>query len=374
MDALTCLESQTAPQANAAMKCTALSLADYYERPADPADTLLGHRFLCREGGLLFVGPSGVGKSSASVQQDVCWALGRPAFGIEPARPLRILCVQAENDAGDMYEMARGVMDGLNLSAEDRLAIRERTLYASNKASTGPAFFDVLRRLLDSYKPDLIRIDPLQAYLGGDPKDSALMSWFCRESLNPLLEEYAAGAILNHHTPKTNFRDTAAWKASDWMYAGAGAADLTNWARAILVIDHAGGDVRGLFRFIAAKRGGRIGWRDEENEPVYERYFQHAREFGTIYWEDAECPARSTRSIPTKDDLLALVPEAEPIRKDALTSKAGAAGIGEKKVRGFIGELLGEGKLHEWFTPRKGTKAIVSVARKPQPAQTEIPI
>lgn len=372
MDALKCLESQTAPQAKATSECAALSLADYYERPTDPTATLLGHRFLCREGGLLFVGPSGVGKSSASVQQDVCWALGRPAFGIVPARPLRILCVQAENDAGDMHEMARGVIDGLRLSAEDRLALRERTLYASNKASTGPVFFDVLRRLLELFKPDLVRIDPLQAYLGGDPKDSALMSWFCRESLNPLLEEYSAGAVLNHHTPKTNFRETTNWKAADWMYAGAGAADLTNWARAILVIDPTGDDARGLFRFIAAKRGGRIGWRSENNEPVYERYFQHAREFGTIYWEDAERPARSTRSIPTKEDLLALVPETEPIRKDALTSKAGAAGIGEKKVRGFIGELLGEGKLHEWTERRQKVRPIILLARQPQPAQLEV--
>jgi len=45
---------------------------------------------------------------------------GRPAFGIEPTRPLRILCIQAENDAGDMTEMAVGVMNGLSLSAEDR--------------------------------------------------------------------------------------------------------------------------------------------------------------------------------------------------------------------------------------------------------------
>jgi hypothetical protein len=42
-----------------------------------------GNRFLCVEGGLLFVGPSGIGKSSAGMQQDICWALGRPADGRE---------------------------------------------------------------------------------------------------------------------------------------------------------------------------------------------------------------------------------------------------------------------------------------------------
>src|SRR6266852_145470 len=69
------------------------------------ADNLLGKRFLCVEGGMLFVGPSGIGKSSANVQQDILWSLGRSAFGIRPARPLRILCVQAENDDGDLAEM-----------------------------------------------------------------------------------------------------------------------------------------------------------------------------------------------------------------------------------------------------------------------------
>jgi len=63
-------------------------------------NNLLGNRFLCVEGGMLFVGPSGIGKSSASIQQDILWALGRPAFGIKPARPLRILTIQAENMTG----------------------------------------------------------------------------------------------------------------------------------------------------------------------------------------------------------------------------------------------------------------------------------
>ena len=48
------------------------------------------------------------------------------------------------------------------------------------------------------------------------------------------------------------------------MYAAAGNADLTNWARAILVIEPT--HVEGVFEFIAAKRGKRIGWgKPEEN-------------------------------------------------------------------------------------------------------------
>lgn len=78
----------------------------------DPAE-LLRNRFLCRGGGLLLVGPTGVGKSSLSMQAKILWALGRPAFGIVPARPLKSLLIQAENDDGDLAEMRDGVIKGL---------------------------------------------------------------------------------------------------------------------------------------------------------------------------------------------------------------------------------------------------------------------
>ena len=46
-------------------------------RPADddPSE-LLRHRFLCRLGGLLLVGPTGIGKSSFAMQAMILWALG----------------------------------------------------------------------------------------------------------------------------------------------------------------------------------------------------------------------------------------------------------------------------------------------------------
>jgi hypothetical protein len=361
------IQQPTAPHPPEAF--TPRSLTDFYELPIDASKTLLGHRFLCIEGGMLFIGPSGVGKSSASVQQDALWALGRPAFGIEPARPLRILCIQAENDAGDMTEMAVGIMKGLQLTEADREIIRVNTIYLGNKCSTGAAFLAFLTKAVEKFKPDIIRIDPLQAYLGGDPKESELISHFVREGLNPLLETYQCAAIINHHTPKTNHRDTSEWKPSDWMYAGAGAADLTNWARAVLVIDPHDAD-RTVFRFIAAKRGGRIGWKDEMGATQFDRLFRHARESGTIFWEDVdplELPLSQDRASKTPDMLLTLVPALKPIAKAVLISKAQAEGIGVNRARGLIEELLAEERLYEWRIARPRTNPTVALARVPQP-------
>jgi hypothetical protein len=345
----------------------------------DPAifesDNLLGIRWLCREGGALIIAPSGIGKSSFGIQQDICFALGRPAFGIKPPRPLRILTVQAENDDGDLAEMGRGICAHLNLADEERRQIAERVFYIKEKSLTGTAFLRLVRRLVSKYRPDIIRIDPLHAYAGGDVRDPEVTTAFLRNGLNPILEEFHCAAIIMHHTPKTIYRDTSEWSSSDWMYAGAGNADLTNWARAILVIDAT--HVSGTFVFRAAKRGSRIGWADEHGEPVYERLFCH-QTGGAICWrdaadDDAERVALTKQKKPPKtvQDLLALVPLQGSIGKNLLRSQAQIKGIGTNRFRDLLAEALestddGEPMVYEWRISRPRTNPEVRISRHEQ--------
>ena len=356
-------------ESGAEVATDAMSLMALAELPPEPEKTLLGDRFLCVGGAMLFVGPSGIGKSSASVQMDILWGLGREAFGIMPTHPLRILCIQAENDQGDLGEMARGVCTGLGISIVDQNSIRERVFYATAKSHVGAAFLEkVVAPLLEKYRPDILRIDPLLAYLGADVNDAASTARFLRNGLNRLLDQFDCAAIINHHTPKVTNRDTSQWRASDWMYAGAGSADLTNWCRAALVIDptHRGH----VFRFIAAKRGGRIGWRDENDQRVFERHFCHSTD-GGICWREATpgdiagvAPVKAGgKASKTKDDLLALVPLEGAIPKNALVSSAQSSGIGEKRALGFVAELLASGELHEWRIPRPRTNPEIHISR-----------
>ena len=317
---------------------------------------------------MLFVGPSGVGKSSASVQQDILWSVGRPAFGIFPARPMKITTIQAENDDGDLTEMSRGIMDGLQLTLAEREQVSTNTFYISEKVRTGPIFVRFIESVLKLFRPDLLRLDPLQSYLGGDTSDVAAISTFVHTGLNPLLKAYGCACIINHHTPKTINRDSTKWRNSDWQYAGAGSAVLTNWARAILVVDPCDGNPR-LFRFIAAKRGYRLGWKTETGDPSIIRYFKHAQEDGVIFWTDAQPDeiASGSKIQQNKADVLALVPADEPIFQNTLISNAQIAGIGEKKARRFISELVVEKSLYVWRTPRPRTNPRIDLARTPQP-------
>jgi AAA domain len=341
-------------------------LLEYGDIQPDIVKTLLGNRFLCVEGGLLLIGSSGIGKSSASIQQDIRWSIGEPAFGIVPARPLKIVTIQAEDDAGDLSEMVQGACLHLELSPEQDQLSRENCAYYCHKQLTGPEFLaNVVDPILARDRPDIIRINPLQAFLGGDVKDVTLVSRFLRNGINPLLEKYQCAAIVVHHTPKTNFRTTENWKATDWMYAGAGAADITNWARGVLVLDPT--SARGVFKLIATKRGSRIGWRNGYDDLATERYFAWA-DHGSIFWNDATDEqiqtAETKDSEVSKEDLLRLVPPDELVFKDDVVTRAKSElKIGRDRARSFIDALVAAEKLIIHEKRRSNARAEIWLAR-----------
>jgi hypothetical protein len=320
---------------------------------------------------MLFIGPSGIGKSSGSVQMDILWSIGRSAFGIAVPRPLRILQIQAENDDGDIHEMVQGVIAPLGLTNVELETCRKNLITITEKARTAERFIsEVLTPALRHYRPDIVRIDPLLAYLGADPTDTAKLSQFCRNLLNPLLDTYDCGCILNHHTPKTTNRDTSNWRASDWMYSGAGGAELTNWARAILVVEPTSNPA--AFRFIAAKRGRRIDWCDDEGEATFQRVFCHSE--GSISWREATpeeaagIRAKGESKKATDEELIAHVPITGTVPKDALLAKWNSTGLGENKCRSRLNVFLSDDppRLYEHQEKRSGTRPRVLISRHEQ--------
>ncbi len=275
--------------------------------------------WLRKGGGAFMVALAGVGKSVWTIQAAICWALGKTAFGVEPVRPLKIAVIQAEDDRNEVAEFRNAVRHGLVtefgfdeadinfvLGTEDPATAR--VFLHKAVGLWGEAFVNEMGAILDE-RPDidLVIVNPFQAYFGGDCSKNAELSqffrsWLDREIKDPDDEGRDRAAVLFiHHTNKPpNDKDLRENWGNDLFaaYIGAGGAEIVNWARAILSLMPTA--VPGLFRFIAGKRGQRLGWVDATGKPVYSRLLKHAGN-GGIYWregtaEDAAAVAQADES------------------------------------------------------------------------------
>jgi len=231
-----------------------------FKEEADPT-TLLGKRWICRGGSALWVGSSGLGKSVLCLQAAITWAVGRSFFGITPKGDgLRSLIVQAENDEGDVAEAVQGVVRAMNLTPEEMAMVMANVLIVRDCTSTGDTFVDRARRLAEKHKPDLFWVDPLLAFIGGDLSNQETAGGFLRNRLNPLALAGKFAWMLIHHTPKP-LREGTGYQGHDKAYSGFGSSELTNWARAVLVLAPAGqdGEESTIYKLEVSKRGKRSG-------------------------------------------------------------------------------------------------------------------
>jgi ABC-type dipeptide/oligopeptide/nickel transport system ATPase subunit len=263
-------------------------------KPEEDKTILLGNRWVCQGGQLLLVGQSGIGKSSLTVQAAMTWALGMPFFGIVPVRPLKSLFVQAENDGGDMAEIVQGVMHHVILNSkmpmdEAAKVLQENVTFARVTAQVSDDFVKVVGRLLDRHgERDLVFGDPLLSYVGGDISRQEVMSHFLRQLCNPLAFQRKFAWVWSHHTgkPQSDSKARSHWNTNDFAYIGMGSSELTNWARAIAVLQTTKHE--GIFRLLLAKRGKRANVVDEFAQTETEIILKHA-DTG-LHWEPATIP------------------------------------------------------------------------------------
>jgi len=225
--------------------------------PDDDKSVLLGNRFLNRGDGGILVGSSGMGKSSAAIQMSVSWALGLPFQGIKSNGAMRILIIQSEDSDGDIAEVMLSMRHMLKLTPEQIEQVDTNIRIVCDRVNRGRAFIASLKAHIAEHKPDIVIINPLQAFIDGDVTDSRDLGQFLREGLNGL-NDSTFGYILIHHTTKpATGRDKGAREWHEVMYDMAGGAELINWARFIISLRAT--PTEGNFNFVLAKRGRRAG-------------------------------------------------------------------------------------------------------------------
>lgn len=279
----------------------------------DPCE-IFKFRLLCRKGLSLFVGPSGIGKSTMIGQGVFKWCLGMEHFGFSPLRPLRILIVQAENDDHDLAELFKGVVASLHLSTDQLAAVDERLDIRTTTAFTGLEFCEALRRLIIEHRADLVVIDPALAFLGGDTNSQVDVGRFIRQGIGPVLAETNSAAILIHHTAKPTWDRGKSHGRSD-AYAGVGSSEWANCARLVFGLNPT--EIPDHYELFIAKRGKRAGWKDASGKPMIKQHIRHSRKAGEIMWffvnekefEEARAAADVAKAGPTLDEFISLFPE-----------------------------------------------------------------
>jgi hypothetical protein len=328
------------------------TFSDLFEyKPEEDETVLLGNRWVCQGGQLLLVGQSGIGKSSLSVQAAMTWALGMPFFGIKPVRPLRSLIVQAENDGGDMAEIVQGVMSYVvacskKPQAEALKILQENVTFARVTAQVSDDFVKVVGRLLDRHgERDLVFGDPLLSYVGGDISRQEVMSHFLRQLCNPLAFQRKFAWVWSHHTgkPQSDSKARQHWNANDYAYIGMGSSELTNWARAIAVLQTTKND--GIFKLLLAKRGKRANVVDKNGQPETSIVLKHA-DTG-LHWEPTDLPeegddqhvkrGRKPALTPVQQAELVAYAEAWPEGRGGLYSSAAKKfGVSADTIKNYL--------------------------------------
>lgn len=222
--------------------------------------SIFGKRWLCRGGSAILQGPSGIGKSTLTMQFAVSWAAGRSVFGIGSThqKPLKISLIQAENDSGDLAEMFQDSTSALGLSPDEKAKMKNNLTFFLENVRTGDDFIRVFRNVALRTKADVIFVDPLLSFIGDDISDIKIVQKFMRNNLQPVLESTGVVAIFIHHIgkPKQN-NDLSKLSNNDISYLGLGSSDLVNACREAITLIKTNPD-NDYFDLVFSKRHNRL--------------------------------------------------------------------------------------------------------------------
>jgi len=262
---------------------------------------------------------------------------------------------------------------------KDKRVLRE-TLRHENGTVAESFVEEIVEPLVQRHQPDLVWIDPVFQYLGGDANQQEVVGRFLRQNIGPLLKRHDCAMVLVHHTAKPSKATQRNANPLLRAYDAAGSAEFSNWPRAVLSLQST--NAADTYRLVAAKRGGRLGWRMPDGTTrCYEKMLTHSREPGTIFWQEAvvtgvaanngqtataTVPANSTDAVV--DAVLANVPPDGIDKKILIKQVNQLTGFGVNLVRTTITALVGD-QLREYPVQRKPLKSACYVQRvAPQPA------
>lgn len=271
------------------------TLADVAEPPPEDVNprVILKNGYLRKGQGLMIVSTSGAGKSVMSIQLALFWAMGKPIWGMIPNRPLKVGIIQSEDDEEELAFFRRNMIGGLKAgygwTDEELKAAMGRVMFEQMIGVTGERFVERLKEIQRKQNYDVVIVNPLFSFFGGDLSNNQDDSHFFRDGIDPIIKNpaYGCAIVFVHHAKKPpGSGERKGWGTDAFaQYIGAGGTDVAGWTRAQLVLmpidEH-----YGWYYLIAAKRGGKLGWKDANGKSTNELVIAYGENH--VYWRTPE--------------------------------------------------------------------------------------
>ena len=332
--------------------------------PTDPPpfSILVGNGAI-RIGDIAFLNSgAGMGKSVSMAQMAMSWALGLPYFGITPSRPLRILHYVGEDDEATMGQIREGFLKhslaitGQQLTHKDLEPLDEMLMTQFDRTAIGNFFLAESKNEIEAIKPDMVFINPLLSYIGGDPVQEATP--FLRVGLMPILAANKCAALIAHHTCKLN---RESWKTMDPTYSGIGGSEMANIPRVVLTLMPARD---GMIRLQAAKRTT-LGWKDANDKYMDHAFFRRTDDPTRPAWIPVSYEEGETRSDIsgctgrqkiTTSQIVDILKKGDRLKASVVNDFV-RSGFGESTAARVIRNALQMGDIHEYPEPKKSKKS-----------------
>lgn len=260
----------------------------------DP-DALIKGYALAKGEGWIIAGEPGVGKSSFIIQFALFAAAGKPFFGWEFSRPLRVFYLQTELQLRKLEQSRNSILAmmaewGWTQEEMDR-ATHNLFFDALMIGSTCDNVADYLIKVFKMYPFDLLFIDPLLTFVEDDPSLVKPMKELLYKNVNAAMGGKAGtsadgtpikfAAIISHHTSKPKFE--RGQRIDRGQFNAAGSFAINAWARFQLNLMHHTGLI---YKLTAAKNPECAPWRSDDGAFIDHLMIKRA-ERGQRYWTEA---------------------------------------------------------------------------------------
>jgi hypothetical protein len=210
-----------------------------FQKEGIPPVAWLAEPFLVEGEIHILVGDGSTCKTFLALDIALGLASGQPVFiDREVSRPYRILYLDEDGSERQLARRICALAKGRSIVLTEDIVERFTAYSGGRFALDGNEGYTRLKEVIARHRPDVLILDALRAFHGGDENDSRHMALVFRHTLRALARKYGLTILLIHHTSKGS--EEAAqnrWGRRNASHASRGSTEIRNSVDTLLYVE-----------------------------------------------------------------------------------------------------------------------------------------